>query len=73
MAATGTLEGIISAGRRYVLPDVVKIYEQIAKDERFHVGLGRLLLDFSPQSSLNAPREPPKESEWSGLRRPRAA
>lgn len=45
IAATGTLEGIVSAGRRYDLPDVVKTYEQIVRDERFHVGLGRALLD----------------------------
>ena len=32
-------------GRRYDLPDVVRGYEQIIKDEKFHVGLGRLLLD----------------------------
>ena len=44
-AATGTLEGIVDAGRRYELPDVVRIYEGIIKDEKFHVGLGRLMLD----------------------------
>ena len=44
-AATGTLEGIVEAGRRYELPDVARSYEQIIKDEQFHVGLGRLLLD----------------------------
>jgi len=44
-AATGTLEGIVAAGRKYELPDVVKTYEQIIRDERFHVGLGRALLD----------------------------
>jgi hypothetical protein len=44
-AATGTLEAIVAAGRRYDLPDVVRTYEQIIKDEKFHVGLGRLLLD----------------------------
>ena len=44
-AATGTLEAIVEAGRRYDLPDVVRAYEQIIKDEKFHVGLGRLLLD----------------------------
>ena len=26
-------------------PDVVRAYEAIVKDEKFHVGLGRLLLD----------------------------
>ena len=44
-AATGTLEAIVEAGRRYDLPDVVRGYEQIIKDEKFHVGLGRPLLD----------------------------
>ena len=44
-AATGTLEGIVAAGRKYQLPDVVKTYEQIIRDEKFHVGLGRALLD----------------------------
>jgi hypothetical protein len=44
-AATGTLEAIVEAGRRYDLPEVVRGYEQIIKDEKFHVGLGRLLLD----------------------------
>jgi hypothetical protein len=44
-AATGTLEGIVAAGQRYDLPDVVKTYEQIIRDEKFHVGLGRALLD----------------------------
>jgi len=44
-AATGTLEGIVEAGQRYELPSVVRIYEGIIKDEKFHVGLGRLLLD----------------------------
>jgi hypothetical protein len=44
-AATGTLEAIVGAGRRYDLPDLVRSYEQIIKDETFHVGLGRLLLD----------------------------
>jgi hypothetical protein len=44
-AATGTLEAIVEAGRRYDLPDVVRAYEQIIRDEKFHVGLGRLLLD----------------------------
>jgi hypothetical protein len=44
-AATGTLGAIVEAGRRYDLPDVVRGYEQIVKDEKFHVGLGRLMLD----------------------------
>jgi hypothetical protein len=44
-AATGTLEAIVEAGRRYDLPELVRTYEQIIKDEKFHVGLGRLLLD----------------------------
>jgi hypothetical protein len=49
-AATGTLEAIVEAGRRYDLPDVVRTYEQIIKDEKFHVGLGRLLLDRYAES-----------------------
>ena len=44
-AATGTLEGIVEAGRRYELPNVARAYEGIIKDEKFHVGLGRLMLD----------------------------
>ena len=44
-AATGTLDGIVEAGRRYELPDVVRAYETIIKDERFHVGLGRLMVE----------------------------
>ena len=49
-AATGTLEAIVEAGRRYDLPEVVRGYEQIIKDEKFHVGLGRLLLDRYAES-----------------------
>ena len=44
-AATGTLDGIIEAGLRYDLPDVAKAYETIVKDERFHIGLGRAMLE----------------------------
>ena len=44
-AATGTLDGIVQAGRRYGLPEVVKAYQTIVKDERFHIGLGRLMLE----------------------------
>lgn len=44
-AATGTLEGIVEAGRRYELPEVARSYEKIIRDEKFHVGLGRLLLE----------------------------
>ena len=44
-AATGTLEGIVAAGQRLEMPGVVKAYEQIIKDEAFHLGLGRLLLE----------------------------
>jgi hypothetical protein len=44
-AATGTLEAIVEAGRRYDLPEVVRTYERIIRDEKFHVGLGLLLLD----------------------------
>ena len=49
-AATGTLAAIVEAGRRYDLPDVVRTYEQIIRDETFHVGLGRLLLDRYAES-----------------------
>jgi hypothetical protein len=45
IAATGTLEGIVAAGRRFELPELVRVYEKVIEDERFHVGLGRLLLD----------------------------
>src|SRR5438132_642615 len=44
-AATGTLDGMIEAGHRYELPDVAKAYETIVKDERFHIGLGRAMLE----------------------------
>jgi hypothetical protein len=44
-AATGTLEGIVAGGERYDMPDVVSAYHQIIKDEAFHLGLGRLLLE----------------------------
>jgi len=44
-AATGTLEGIVAAGQRLEMPGVVKAYQQIIKDEAFHLGLGRLLLE----------------------------
>jgi hypothetical protein len=44
-AATGTLDGIVAAGRRYALPGVARSYERIIRDEVFHVGLGRLLCD----------------------------
>jgi hypothetical protein len=49
-AATGTLDAIVEAGRRYDLPDVVRAYEQIIKDEKFHIGLGRLLLERYAES-----------------------
>jgi hypothetical protein len=52
-AATGTLEAIVEAGRRYHLPDVVRAYEQIIRDEKFHVGLGRLLLDRYCESNAD--------------------
>jgi hypothetical protein len=44
-AATGTLDGIVAAGRRHALPGVARSYERIVRDEVFHVGLGRLLVD----------------------------
>jgi hypothetical protein len=53
-AATGTLEGIVAAGQRFRMPDVVKTYEQIIKDEAFHLGLGRLLLERYVYSAADA-------------------
>lgn len=53
-AATGTLDGIVAAGERFDMPDVVKAYRQIIKDEAFHLGLGRLLLDRYVASSADA-------------------
>jgi hypothetical protein len=52
-AATGTLDGIVEAGRRFDLPELVRAYEQIIEDERFHVGLGRLLLDRYAESDAD--------------------
>jgi hypothetical protein len=49
-AATGTLDGMIEAGHRYQLPDVAKAYETIVKDERFHIGLGRAMLERYTES-----------------------
>jgi len=51
--ATGTLDGIVAAGRRFDLPELVRAYEQIIEDERFHVGLGRLLLDRYAESDAD--------------------
>jgi hypothetical protein len=53
-AATGTLEGIVAGGERYRMPDVVTIYQQIIKDEAFHLGLGRLLLERYVTSPADA-------------------
>ena len=53
-AATGTLEGIVAAGKRFRMPDVIKAYEQIIKDEAFHLGLGRLLLERYVASEADA-------------------
>jgi hypothetical protein len=44
-AATGTLEGIVEGGKRYDMPHVARTYEQIIKDESFHLGLGRTLIN----------------------------
>jgi hypothetical protein len=52
-AATGTLDGIIEAGLRYDLPDVAKAYETIVKDERFHIGLGRAMLERYVESEAD--------------------
>lgn len=43
-SASGSFARTIDAGRRHGLDEVVRIYEQIEKDERFHVGLGRQVL-----------------------------
>lgn len=53
-AATGTLDGIVAAGERFEMPDVVKAYQQIIKDEAFHLGLGRLLIERYVESSADA-------------------
>ena len=53
-AATGTLEGIVAGGERFRMPDVVTTYRQIIKDEAFHLGLGRLLLDRYVASPADA-------------------
>jgi len=52
-AATGTLDGMIEAGHRYELPDVAKAYETIVKDERFHIGLGRAMLERYVESEVD--------------------
>ena len=53
-AATGTLDGIVAAGERFDMPGVVKAYRQIIKDEAFHLGLGRLLIERYVDSSDDA-------------------
>jgi hypothetical protein len=53
-AATGTLEGIVAAGERFDMPNVVTAYQQIIKDEAFHLGLGRLLLERYVASHADA-------------------
>jgi hypothetical protein len=53
-AATGTLEGIVAGGERFDMPDVVTTYQQIIKDEAFHLGLGRLLLERYVASQADA-------------------
>ena len=53
-AATGTLEGIVAGGERFRMPEVVTTYQQIIKDEAFHLGLGRLLLESYVTSSADA-------------------
>jgi hypothetical protein len=44
-SATGTFDLTLAAAERYGLDDMLKIYQQVIKDENFHLGLGRLLLD----------------------------
>jgi hypothetical protein len=53
-AATGTLEGIVAGGERFRMPGVVAAYQQIIKDEAFHLGLGRLLLERYVASPADA-------------------
>jgi hypothetical protein len=53
-AATGTLDGIVAAGERFDMPAVVKAYRQIIKDEAFHLGLGRLLIERYVSSPADA-------------------
>jgi ribonucleotide reductase beta subunit family protein with ferritin-like domain len=53
-AATGTLDGIVAAGERFDMPAVAKTYRQIIKDEAFHLGLGRLLIERYVESSADA-------------------
>jgi hypothetical protein len=52
--ATGTLDGIVAAGERFDMPGVVKAYRQIIKDEAFHLGFGRLLIERYVDSSADA-------------------
>jgi hypothetical protein len=53
-AATGTLDGIVAAGERFDMPAVAKTYRQIIKDEAFHLGLGRLLIERYIESAADA-------------------
>jgi hypothetical protein len=44
-SATGTFDLTLATARRYAYGDMLRIYEKVVKDEHFHLGLGRLLLD----------------------------
>jgi hypothetical protein len=43
-SAAASFEPTFLAGERHGLDEVVRIYRRIEIDEKFHVGLGRLLL-----------------------------
>jgi hypothetical protein len=44
-SASGTFESTLAAAERYGYDEMLKIYRQVVKDEEFHLGLGRLLLN----------------------------
>lgn len=44
-SAGGSFDQTIAAGERHGYGEVVRIYRQIEKDERFHIGLGRQVLN----------------------------
>lgn len=44
-SASGSFARTIEAGRRHGLDDLARIYQRIEKDEGFHVGLGRQVLN----------------------------
>jgi hypothetical protein len=44
-AAMGSMDGTMRLGEQLSLPRVVRVYTQILADEKFHLGLGRTLLE----------------------------